>query len=610
MGIYDGGNADFSNATGFDVNSYHPEDETGFLGSIPDAVGTGLQKIGQTALMAGSLIPTVWIDPIIGASHGQSYTGAQDWWFENIVQPSVDSVAGTDAKARTTAGRIMYGVGSVLTELGAGGAPGLAVTEFTGRSLSEVNQGTPLLESEVLGLNQAAFAYAGAVAPAAIGGTLAARAASGATINVGLGAAQRGIEGSILDGNSDPRAQNVSALDPEGMAIDAILGAAFGGASHLYAREAADSHRGQQPEQHARVVPDHLIDAAMAAEKARFEDAQVATRDPVAVERADLGLTEYARSLDSGEPGFARPIPKESVSPDDAVVPSLHVDDGQTRAAEAPIAAEKPATKSMDWKGVRDRVMVRLRQEYKQQVTIPAGNGDEIIVAYSGLKHALHNGVPSLQETALAVHIQDAIRLSTLRETLPDRKGRKDPYSMSLYSVSVDFDGVTHDATIYVRNHLDGRRYYDHAAVETGSRPGRPERSTAPESDAISPAPPSSRLSISLDETLRDVNPDRQDAETTVRAAATDPAARDDIPPKFAPEDIPSPADQPARSLPGEHAAIAAQADAAKAEVPDWARDLAESDSQEVAEAERQIERVKAVGEVMGCVLTSGVDGV
>lgn len=158
------------------------------------------------------------------------------------------------------------------------------------------------------------------------------------------------------------------------------------------------------------------------------------------------------------------------------------------------------------WRRTRDAVLARLRTVYAKPVTVSAGNGDKIIVAYAGLKHALNNGVPSPQETALALHIQEAIRAAEFGEQMPDKKGRRDPYAVTTYVTHAQFDGVPHKVTIFVRNHTDGNRYYDHATAEIESPPGLPESSATSEEGDAEPTPPFGGLKLSLGEVQSIVN--------------------------------------------------------------------------------------------------------
>ncbi|TXI97672.1 MAG: hypothetical protein E6Q35_05535, partial [Chryseobacterium cucumeris] len=104
------------------------------------------------------------------------------------------------------------------------------------------------------------------------------------------------VEKGILSSQGDERAQSINVFGSEEIAIDAILGGVFGSISHLGARaKDRQTNREQTPQPD---LPNHIIDAAMTAERARFEDAQVLNNNPVVQERADFALTEHARSID------------------------------------------------------------------------------------------------------------------------------------------------------------------------------------------------------------------------------------------------------------------------------------------------------------------------
>lgn len=206
---------------------------------------------------------------------------------------------------------------------------------------------------------------------------------------------------------------------------------------------------------------------------------KLAAMGGVVVEELDGG-TRFARSPTDKSDNFVR-------------------GQNQISSVAEPVASGE-ALKKADWKALRDGVLKKLREVYEKPKKVEASNGDSIIVAFGGLKHALHNGVPSPQETALALHIDEAIRLAEKESVQPDKAGRKDPFATTTYTVPVKFDGVPHKATIFVRNHTDGNRYYDHAVVEKESPAGLPE-SAGPEKSGLSePTPPFAGLEISLAE--------------------------------------------------------------------------------------------------------------
>lgn len=158
------------------------------------------------------------------------------------------------------------------------------------------------------------------------------------------------------------------------------------------------------------------------------------------------------------------------------------------------------------WRQLRDKVIAQLRDVYKEPATVPSADGDMIIVSYGGLRHALNNGVPSPEESTLALHIKEAIGSAKAKgEPIPDKGNRKDPHSVTYYHTEVMFDGVLNDVDIVVRNHSDGRRYYDHAVIQKESPAGLSE-SAAGGIPSVEPAPPFTGLQLSIKEIMGDCN--------------------------------------------------------------------------------------------------------
>jgi hypothetical protein len=168
-------------------------------------------------------------------------------------------------------------------------------------------------------------------------------------------------------------------------------------------------------------------------------------------------------------------------------------------ASPAEVMASQGDDGKTPWRRARDWALSKLRQDYSKEKTVLSKDGDEIIVAFSGFDHALNQGVPTLEKTAMALHIEEAIRSAQRGKTIPDRKGRKDPYATTAYNTDATIDGDSYDVKILVRHHQDGSRYYDHFVMTRKSPPGRWGRS---ETDtASSPIPPSnSGLSLSIEE--------------------------------------------------------------------------------------------------------------
>ena len=126
-----------------------------------------------------------------------------------------------------------------------------------------------------------------------------------------------------------------------------------------------------------------------------------------------------------------------------------------------------------DRKACKLKVLEKLKPIFQDSPKVVSShNGDKIIVAWSGIKHAMNAGLPTWQEAAAALHIESLIAKSKAVEVKPDKLGRDDPKSTTIYQTDVKFDGVPHKVSIFVRNHSDGNRYYDHVTIETKNSAG------------------------------------------------------------------------------------------------------------------------------------------
>jgi hypothetical protein len=120
-----------------------------------------------------------------------------------------------------------------------------------------------------------------------------------------------------------------------------------------------------------------------------------------------------------------------------------------------------------DRKVLKSAILKKLNSQYKDNPKlVKSKNGDDILVAWNGIKHAMNAGLPTWQEAIAALHIENLIENADLLEVRPDKLGRKDPATTTLYQVEANFDGVPNTVTIFVKNHSDGNRYYDHVTIE------------------------------------------------------------------------------------------------------------------------------------------------
>lgn len=206
------------------------------------------EALQQTERDPGAMDRFVAARTGVGTEAARAWTPAQDEdedWFERVTSEAADSWAATrdrfryrpDAATQGWASQIVGGVVEPLTSALAAGVAGGPLTGAvaTGVSMGETTE-KDLLEQgadaqtareagQIMGLTTAGlFAL-----PAALEGNVVQRMLSGAAINTAGGAAQRGSMEAYLNERGQPQlAEQYKWLDPTSIAVDGILGAAFG----------------------------------------------------------------------------------------------------------------------------------------------------------------------------------------------------------------------------------------------------------------------------------------------------------------------------------------------------------------------------------------------
>jgi len=162
----------------------------------------------------------------------------------------------TNPRLTGGAANLIHNVTSPLTQmalgtLATGGNPlGGAITVGAGEGYA-ANQEMAVAHPEIdantrraLAAGTALFAGAGALLPGGLGETLAMRIASGAAAQETLGVANRGMMAKVLDqAGYAEQAKAYVALDGMAMLSDAVLGAGFGAAHHIFAPDVQDAAR-------------------------------------------------------------------------------------------------------------------------------------------------------------------------------------------------------------------------------------------------------------------------------------------------------------------------------------------------------------------------------
>lgn len=135
------------------------------------------------------------------------------------------------------------------------------------------------------------------------------------------------------------------------------------------------------------------------------------------------------------------------------------------------------------------RVAAQSRYAGKEPVSVTVQSTQEsVLVGWTGIKHALHYGLPTWKKSLITLHVEELLQRATKVSIEPDRQGRIDPIAVHRYQTTVSLDGQMHEVLLVVREHTDGKRYYDHSVIEPKTPAGLSESSTLKAS--IEPTPP------------------------------------------------------------------------------------------------------------------------
>lgn len=176
-------------------------------------------------------------------------TDSQDWYFKNVVDDvghNAYEYWTPDAAQMGAAGRIANGLMQSVTPLVlAGGNPSLlALNEGMGTPARLVKDGVDAKTATGVGIVSSTAAVVGVKLPPALGSTLAQRIASGAGINLALGATASSVQYEALQaGGYKQQAQAYDPMNLESRVLDVLTGAVFGGVAHLQAPNVTSAQR-------------------------------------------------------------------------------------------------------------------------------------------------------------------------------------------------------------------------------------------------------------------------------------------------------------------------------------------------------------------------------
>ncbi|MCK2097472.1 LPD38 domain-containing protein [Thauera aromatica] len=111
--------------------------------------------------------------------------------------------------------------------------------------------------------------------------------------------------------------------------------------------------------------------------------------------------------------------------------------------------------------------IARERYSGKAPVPVTVNTTNEVVfVSWASARHILRDGTPDWKTALAVLHMEPLMRAAEKKGWAPDYKGRKDPAGAHFYRSDALIDGVEHTVEITVRQHSDGKRYYDHIVVQ------------------------------------------------------------------------------------------------------------------------------------------------
>jgi len=114
-------------------------------------------------------------------------------------------------------------------------------------------------------------------------------------------------------------------------------------------------------------------------------------------------------------------------------------------------------------------------------------HGDEIIISMKGVKHTLRGAQPDLVKTVAIT--PEILERSVYIGNEPEKRGDPNVLRTHFFGIKVSVDGRVHDVVAVVKEHRDGKRYYDHSieSKEKGAAPteqSNGSRATPSETDS------------------------------------------------------------------------------------------------------------------------------
>ena len=136
---------------------------------------------------------------------------------------------------------------------------------------------------------------------------------------------------------------------------------------------------------------------------------------------------------------------------------------------------------SLDDVSFVEKIREYARNKYAEKRVSNNFDKSEILIPWRGIKHALSSNA-NRNQAAVALKLDDVIREAIPYKVEEDKKKRTDIKAVHHYRASVSIDGTISVVNIVIREHRDGKRYYDHYEIKrpAGHPGGVAEANTNP----------------------------------------------------------------------------------------------------------------------------------
>ena len=117
------------------------------------------------------------------------------------------------------------------------------------------------------------------------------------------------------------------------------------------------------------------------------------------------------------------------------------------------------------------------REHFSGKTVTVASDGSQVLIPWQGIKHALTGQVHPVSALVTS-KLDKLIENGVLTGTDEDKKNRPDIKAAYFYDTPIQIDGKDDVVRIVVREHIDGKRYYDHFKLRSNASVGPTERVT------------------------------------------------------------------------------------------------------------------------------------